>query len=111
MEICTGGEVFDVIQDGPGRLPERAVSRMMKQLLVAVAYLHTNGIAHRDLKPENILFASKDKDSPVKIKLIVGRRRRRRRELFGRSSSCGVVIVVVVVLVAPSPLGLVGSNR
>ena len=25
------------------------------------------GIAHRDLKPENILFATKDKDSPIKV--------------------------------------------
>lgn len=30
-------------------------------------YCHKNGICHRDLKPENFLFATKAKDSPLKI--------------------------------------------
>ena len=30
-------------------------------------YCHKNGICHRDLKPENFLFASKAKDSALKI--------------------------------------------
>ena len=33
-------------------------------MLIAVNYLHSNGIAHRDLKPENILI---DKNNDIKI--------------------------------------------
>ncbi len=27
-----------------------------KQLIIGVAYLHSQGVAHRDIKPENLLF-------------------------------------------------------
>lgn len=30
-------------------------------------YCHNHGICHRDLKPENFLFATKAKDSALKI--------------------------------------------
>lgn len=30
-------------------------SHVMKQVLSAIDYLHSQGIAHRDLKPENLM--------------------------------------------------------
>jgi calcium-dependent protein kinase len=33
----------------------------------SIHYCHIHGICHRDLKPENFLFATKAKDSPLKI--------------------------------------------
>lgn len=33
----------------------------------SLLYCHKHGICHRDLKPENFLFASKDKDSDLKV--------------------------------------------
>ena len=39
----------------------------MKQVLLAVRYLHSQGIVHRDLKLQNILLVSKEKDSDTKI--------------------------------------------
>lgn len=54
-EMCSGGELFDTL-DETGFFPERIAGELMKQILGAVNYLHTNKqIAHRDLKPENFL--------------------------------------------------------
>ncbi|XP_006863170.1 PREDICTED: maternal embryonic leucine zipper kinase isoform X2 [Chrysochloris asiatica] len=55
LEYCPGGELFDYIisQD---RLPEEETRVVFRQIVSAVAYVHSQGYAHRDLKPENLLF-------------------------------------------------------
>lgn len=65
-ELCTGGEVFDKIQTLQ-HFSERMAASYMRQVLSAVAYLHSLKICHRDLKPENLLLSSKDPNSPVKL--------------------------------------------
>ena len=60
-ELCTGGELFKIIEDH--RLKENAGKYVMKQLLSAVAFCHKNGIIHRDLKPENILLEEKEEET------------------------------------------------
>lgn len=50
VEYCSGGELFDHIVEKT-RLPERESRIFFRQILSAVAYLHTLGYAHRDLKP------------------------------------------------------------
>lgn len=32
--------------------------KILKEILIAVSYLHSEGICHRDLKPDNILISS-----------------------------------------------------
>jgi serine/threonine protein kinase len=46
------------------RLGEAESRSFFRQIVSAVAYLHTIGYAHRDLKPENVLL---DKDQVVKL--------------------------------------------
>ena len=57
-ELCTGGELFNKIENN--NLHENVGKYVMKQLLSAVAFCHKNGIIHRDLKPENILLEEEE---------------------------------------------------
>jgi len=64
-EFCEGGELFDKIVE-KGSFSEAEAAWVMKQLISAVNYIHTNNIVHRDLKPENILLDTK-KNNIIKI--------------------------------------------
>lgn len=66
MELVTGGELFDRIVE-KGSYTERDASALIKQILEAVDYMHTEGVVHRDLKPENLLYYSADEDSKIMI--------------------------------------------
>ncbi|RLN96160.1 hypothetical protein BBJ28_00011632 [Nothophytophthora sp. Chile5] len=65
MELCRGGELLDVItykeQAAAGYTDcacSLALTRFyIAEVLVALEYLHKNGVIHRDLKPENILLS------------------------------------------------------
>lgn len=58
MELMRGGELFDrVVKEFPHGYTERVCSALFKNLLSAVAYLHSLNIIHRDLKPENLLLS------------------------------------------------------
>ena len=55
MEYCQGGELFNYIVDKE-KLDENEASMFFYQLINALEYIHSLGIAHRDLKPENLLL-------------------------------------------------------
>lgn len=63
MEYCSGGELFDHIVEKK-RLNEVESRKFFRQIVAAVAYLHSHGYAHRDLKPENVLL---DKNENLKL--------------------------------------------
>ena len=67
-ELVTGGELYDHILK-VRRLTERQAADVIKQLLLAVNYMHAQDIAHRDLKPENILLAPEETEEPGKLNL------------------------------------------
>ncbi|KAJ8794480.1 hypothetical protein J1605_018933 [Eschrichtius robustus] len=60
--IETANKIFMVLED---RLSEEETRVVFRQIVSAVAYVHSQGFAHRDLKPENLLF-----DEDHKLKLI-----------------------------------------
>ncbi|XP_061627369.1 calcium/calmodulin-dependent protein kinase type 1D-like [Phyllopteryx taeniolatus] len=66
MQHVSGGELFDRILDR-GVYSEMDASRVIRQVLHAVSYLHHNDIVHRDLKPENILYYSPEENSKIMI--------------------------------------------
>merc|ERR1719253_1623055 len=68
MELCTGGELFDRIIEA-NYFSERVAAFLIRQVLSAVFYMHTQSIAHRDLKPENFLLGNEKsvEEAPLKI--------------------------------------------
>jgi serine/threonine protein kinase len=55
LDLCAGGELFDYIIKH-SKLDEPLAALILKQMVFAVSYCHSLGVAHRDLKPENILI-------------------------------------------------------
>ena len=89
-DLCRGGELFELLNSGKNQgfvfregkqsflnscvvfmsyitacvCSDRA-SKLMRDMLSAVNYLHENGIVHRDLKLENFLFEDHNSNSPL----------------------------------------------
>nr|AML77717.1 putative LOV domain-containing protein [Crassula perforata] len=56
-DYCPGGELFVLLDRQPKKiLKEDAVRFFAAEVVVALEYLHCQGIIYRDLKPENILL-------------------------------------------------------
>jgi calcium-dependent protein kinase len=66
LEYCKGGDLFDRITE-MNIFTEQQASEIIKQILLAVNYLHNKGIVHRDIKPENILMTD---PNTLSLKLI-----------------------------------------
>lgn len=63
FELCPSGELFDYLTDVV-TLSEKKTRAIMRSVISAVAFIHSNNIVHRDLKPENILL-----DANLKVKI------------------------------------------
>ena len=66
MELMEGGDVFDRILDLQN-YTEKDARDLAKTLLLAVDYMHQNGVAHRDIKPQNLFLDSKSDNSSIKV--------------------------------------------
>ncbi|KAM8755263.1 caM kinase-like vesicle-associated, like isoform 1-T1 [Acanthopagrus schlegelii] len=67
QELATGGDVFDWILD-QGNYTERDASNVIRQVLEAVAYLHSLNIVHRNLKLENLMYYTENNHQKVVLR-------------------------------------------
>jgi len=56
--LVTAGDLFSYIESKNGKLLEAEAAGIIRQILIAVAFLHERNIVHRDIKPDNILMTS-----------------------------------------------------
>ena len=65
QDLVTAGDLFSYIESKNGRLLEVEAAVILRQILIAICFLHENNIVHRDIKPENILMTSLSAGSRV----------------------------------------------
>eukprot|EP00128_Syssomonas_multiformis_P007142 Colp12_sorted_trinity150504_noHs@3862 len=65
MEYCSGGHVRDYIKNLDSFRRERELRRIFKQIVSAVEFCHSRGIAHRDLKSANMIL-----DGSANVRII-----------------------------------------
>ena len=64
-DLASGGDLYSYTESQGRTLSDSNARVIAFQLLHAIKYLHSMGIAHRDIKPENVLLSSADFGSRV----------------------------------------------
>lgn len=70
MELCTGGSLFNILDDPENTygLPAREFRLVLEHLSAGMKHLRDNNLVHRDLKPGNIMkFISEDGKTIYKL--------------------------------------------
>ena len=58
QDLVTAGDLFSFIGYKGGKLAGIEAAVIIRQVVMALDYLHDRNIVHRDLKPDNILMTS-----------------------------------------------------
>ncbi|POS85115.1 hypothetical protein EPUL_002782 [Erysiphe pulchra] len=64
-ELAPAGDLFSYIESHGGFLTDLHSRVISRQLVLAIKYLHSQGVVHRDIKPENVLIMQTDFGSRV----------------------------------------------
>ncbi|KAI9298328.1 kinase-like protein [Neoconidiobolus thromboides FSU 785] len=64
FKLCKGGQLLDRLLE-LGSFTELDCRNLIKQILLAVDYLHDNNLIHRDIKLENLLFEDSSENSKL----------------------------------------------
>ncbi len=97
-EFIDGENVTDISEKG--KIKRHTAVKIAKQVCLALAILHANGIVHRDIKPENIMI---DKSGVVKLIDFNASR-------IMSAKSGDTVIMGTIGYAAPEQLGLSQSD-
>lgn len=62
MEYCAGGSLRSLLR--PGKIEEKYIGVIMREILIALKYIHMENIIHRDIKAANVLITN---DGSVKL--------------------------------------------
>lgn len=65
-ELCSGGSLLQLVLARKS-LDEREAAGYVGDILSAIHYLHSNGIAHRDVKLKNILLTQAGPEAVIKL--------------------------------------------
>lgn len=60
QELAAAGDLYSYLHANGGVLGDLDSRVIVRQITLAVLYLHSNGVVHRDIKLENILVTHKD---------------------------------------------------
>ncbi|KLJ08966.1 hypothetical protein EMPG_15612 [Blastomyces silverae] len=58
QELVTAGDLFSFLEYKDFNLSDSETAVIVRQVALAIRYLHNNNVVHRDIKPDNILMTS-----------------------------------------------------
>ncbi|KAF4628498.1 hypothetical protein G7Y89_g9659 [Cudoniella acicularis] len=59
-DLAPGGDLFSYLESNSGTLEDWHARVISRQVVLAIKFMHSKGIAHRDIKPENVLIMQTD---------------------------------------------------
>jgi len=63
LEALDGGDCKRLLKKPYKTLPESFVSKVVRQVMIAIVYCHSMGVVHRDIKLDNIMMTTSDWES------------------------------------------------
>ncbi|CAD8068133.1 unnamed protein product [Paramecium sonneborni] len=67
LEYLEGKSLHELLIQKQSNFEQEKIQQIMKLILQAIDYMHSQGIMHRDLKPENIMFKQPNQLQSLKI--------------------------------------------